>query len=67
MALHVHAHAAAKRRYTRRRLNGPVTVTRVDPQLHAEALEAAGGDPARFRILGPGEVDVLNQPRGGQL
>lgn len=42
--------------------NGPVTTRKVDPVVWRSALEAAGGDTKRLRVVSVTSVIVLNQP-----
>jgi len=53
------------RRRSRRRAQ-PVTVCVVDALVLAVAVDMAGGDRSRVRILGPTTVLVENQPRRPQ-
>jgi len=57
--------AAASRKRSRRRAL-PVTVTPVNPRVMNATRKLAGGDARRLRVLGPDEVLVENQPRGGE-
>jgi hypothetical protein len=57
-----HGYAAAKRVPRGSQRNGQVTVTRVAPEAMRVALQLAGGDRSRIRVLGPATVLVANQP-----
>lgn len=65
--LSVHQYAAARRKRRRAVCSGPVQTVQVDPRLMALALDMAGHDPARLRVLSPTQVLVLNRPRRGTL
>lgn len=66
MSLLVHKHAAAKRRIRGPRRNGPVVTVRVNPLVMAAAVDLAGGDPSRIRVIDARSVLVENQARRRQ-
>jgi hypothetical protein len=58
-----HTHPNAANRKPRRkpqRKAEPVTVTRVDPQVMAQALDMANGDASRLRVIDANTVIVKN-------
>ena len=61
--LSVHKYAAARRRSRGPARSGPVTVTRVDPQVWRVAIRLACGDRGRLRVVDRTSVVVVNVSR----
>ena len=64
-AFKVHGRAAARKPRRGPARNGPVTTTQLSPLAEELALQLAGGDRARFRIISVTVIVVENRPRGG--
>jgi hypothetical protein len=62
MSLDTHELAAAKRRLTRSRRNGPATVEQVSPEAMALAIELADGDVRRVQVIDARTVLIRNKP-----
>jgi hypothetical protein len=62
----VHGYAAARRRSRRPPAPSPVTREQVPEIVMLTALELAGGDRRRIRVLGATTVLVVNQPKGAR-
>jgi hypothetical protein len=59
---HTHELAAAKRRHKPSRRSSPATIEQVSPEAMALAIELAGGDVRRVRVVDARTVLVRNKP-----
>ena len=62
MSPHTHELAAAKRRLKPSRRSNPATIEQVSPEAMALAIELAGGDMRRVRVIDARTVLVRNKP-----